>query len=63
VGKLFLLSREGESNTRPMELQSIALPTELSRVALRTGIEPVTFRLTAERSDQLSYQSIERETF
>ena len=30
-----LKSREGDSNTRPLELQSTALPTELSRVLMK----------------------------
>ena len=48
--------RGRESNPRHYELQSYALPTELpSHLTVTTGFEPVIFRVTGERPNQLDH--------
>ena len=52
-----MLWRGAESNRRHYELQSYALPTELPRQykTVTTGFEPVIFRVTGERHNQLDH--------
>ena len=54
-----MFSRTGQTHRRNDSKQEVAYDANTRKV-LPTGLEPVTFRLLAECSNQLSYESLEK---